>query len=146
MIDAWGDPVGGVQLGLAVSDRPPQRPGELPTLDMRLRNISDREVTYIPFVMGPKATAIEIDGAWYSPRPYVAGNEREEHLAPGAETGNIPFEVSVFDMDGDYVPLDKLIKPGKHSLRVNVIGGVYRSADAMSLFSNSIALDVAPGR
>jgi hypothetical protein len=154
-ITVWGDPVDGVQLGLAVSPDDWAYPGKLPTLEMRLRNTGDREVIVVPGVIG-KAAQIEIDGVWSKPMTWAGGNDHWEHLAVGAETENIPFDVVAFDAAGGrHTLLDTLdIKAGKHALRVKVFDGVHRSLgapnelldDRMTLVSNPITVAVAPVR
>lgn len=155
-IDVWGEPVDGVQLGLAVSSNEWAYPGELPPLDMRLHNARDRDIVVVPGMIG-RCAAIEIDGVWHSPMACAGGNERWYPLPPRVETANILFDVSAFDLDGrgHYVPLSEFgIRSGSHVLRVRALGGVYDNGSTpmpllsqpISLVSNSIVVDVAPTR
>jgi hypothetical protein len=83
--DAWGDPVDGVQLKLAVSkNKPPRLPGELPALEVQLWNQGPRPVTF-----GAEAIAyphIEIDGVWYVQTWAGSCCSGARDIGPGAQS------------------------------------------------------------
>jgi hypothetical protein len=159
--NAWGDPLDGVQLRLAVSkSSPPPLPGELPGLEMQIRNVGSGYVSYTSDTVN-HMSKIEIDGVWYGPIE-SAGNARSISVMPGARSTLIPLTFQTFlveldangqigepDANGKMVLFGKLdLKPGKHSVRVETSSGpwgVENSAhQVITLVSNTITVDV-PG-
>ncbi len=150
--DAWGDPVGGVQLHLAVAkNAPPQLPGELPHLEIQICNMGNGNVIFNFDTLNLLST-IEIDGVWYGPialrDPFsreVIGNPFNDRppLTPGQQSMIIPM--------GSIVPrngLDLGLSQGKHTIRIQTPANVrdgFQTTTAVKtvkLMSNAITIEI----
>lgn len=117
--DAWGEPVDGVQLhlGLATSG-PPTLPGELPAMEVQIRNQGP-----VAVVLRPEAilfAKIEIDGIWYAQQIAILGTANPVVIEPGSRSGPYvirPVASSIHERD--IHPARSLeLAPGSHRIRV----------------------------
>jgi hypothetical protein len=154
--DAWGDAVDGIQLHLAVTKNPPpwppQLPGELPHLEIQIRNMGT-DVAIFSCHVG-QMSQIEIDGVWFDQGGFVetATCAPPPELGSRSQSANISLPLQTLVINRKLVPADKLnLKPGKHTIRVmTAFGdsgrfGVFVGGSAtVALLSNAITIDV-PG-
>ncbi len=146
--DSWGDPVDGVQLRLAVSKSPPlyappQLPGDMPHLEMQIRNVGTDAVNVSCYI--GEMAQIEIDGVWYVSGGFgvTASCRPPPGLGPGTQSANIPLLANVID-GGKIVSADQIhLAPGKHSIRVRTpsSGGVWTQG-WITLVSNAITVEI----
>lgn len=150
--EAWGAPVEGIQLRLAVSENAKATSDELPTLELQLRNEGNKSVTFASFNVSCTSVNLEIDGVLYPPEPSAgSGSPSESPLAPGANSELMPLK-SFSAANGRCGPFRRFaLTPGKHSVRAMVFWGVYlrpahspeRRQGRLVLFSNVVAITVA---
>lgn len=149
-LNSWGDPVDGIQLGLAVA--PPEKVGppptavELPRLEIQLRNVGSDTVTYSSDSLG-QGSEIGIDGIWHAPGPYFGNAARQPGLVPGARSGIIRLSFQEFlvelDASRQMVFTNHLdLKSGQHSVRVRTLDVQNSSGQAITLVSNVINIDI----
>ena len=146
---AWGEPVQGVQLQLAVAtNAPPPLPGQLPRLDLRLRNLGSDTITYN--ILGlANLSRIEIDGIWYASGSEFHSWNLVGDVAPGAQTTSVPLSLNRLieaDPKGAHAIGKKLdLTPGKHTLRVRTFDGslgLHNSAQqTITLVSNVVTIE-----
>jgi len=146
---AWGDPVQGVQLQVAVAKnaRAPL-PGQLPRLDLQLRNTGSGTITYNILGLGG-LSRIEIDGVWYVPGSEFHNWTLIGDLAPGAQSPSVPLSLNRLleaDPKGAHAVGRKLVLiPGKHTVRVKTFDGslgVHNAAQqTITLVSNVITIE-----
>jgi len=155
---AWGDPVQGVQLQLVVAkNAKPPLPGQLPRLDLQMRNMGTGTITYNILGLGG-LSRIEVDGIWYVPGSEFHNWTLIGDLAPGAQSPSIPLSLNRLieaDPKGAHAIGKKLVLiPGKHTVRVKTFDGslgVHNSAQqTITLVSNLITIETtaasrAPG-
>jgi hypothetical protein len=160
--DDWGEPVEGVQLhlGLATSG-PSALPGELPALEVKIRNEGPSAV-----VIRPEAihfARIEIDGVWYDHDFVIAGTAMPKVITPGSQGDFGPLRLIASNMyDVSARPPRRLeLVPGTHRVRLGnsmqLPVGEMRAAikksspelarrmagkDVPALVSNTITIDV----
>jgi hypothetical protein len=142
--ESWGEPVDGIQLGLAYSKNASALlPVYLPHLEVQIRNIGTDTVNYSCYL--GQTTQIEIDGVWYEQGPFgiTASCHPPSALVPGTRTGKIPLSLRF--VNRQTVPFDKLnLTPGKHSIRVRASVGEF---PVITLLSNSVIVEVpSPNR
>ena len=150
--NAWGDPVDGVQLRLAVSKNPPpylppQLPGDLPYLEMQIRNVGTDTVTFNCYI--GQTAQIEIDGTLYDQGvlTVTASCAPPPGLGPGSQSANISLSLQTLVVNRKSVPADKLdLKPGKHTIRVKTPSGDWGvfigGSTVITLVSNAITIDI----
>jgi hypothetical protein len=147
--DGWGEPVDGVQLKLAVSATASPVPGEMPLLEVQLRNQGMAPMTFIgEALIHPE---IEIDGVWYVQAWAGSCCSAPRQVAPGGTSELLRLRVipaQTFNVNAK--PTRTLaLEPGKHSVRVRTasresfyvqVAGSRR----IVLTSNMVTLEVAP--
>lgn len=144
--DDWGAPVGGAQVRIAISaTAPPPLPGELPVLEIQLRNQGTGVVTvsFEAMTSGP----IEIDGVWYQ-QIYAGGNGTNHGVTPGTTTASFLLRTylnAMFTVDAPHAALD--LSAGRHTIRVRTSNSApFSIADAASdklvLTSNMLVIDI----
>jgi hypothetical protein len=148
---AWGDPVEGVQLQVAVAkNAPAPLPGKLPRLDLQVRNLGTNTVTFN--VLGlTSLSRIEIDGIWYAPGTSFHSWALVGEVAPGGQSTPVPFSFNqLFELaaKGAHAVSRKLdLISGKHTVRVRTYEGglgVQNSAHrTITLVSNVITIETA---
>jgi len=116
--DAWGEAVDGVQLHLGVASVLPTLPGELPALDVQIRNQGPEPVVVRSEAI--IAARIEIDGVWYRQIVGFTGTAMPIVVAPGAESSLGRIRPIASNMDEiDARPARQLeLSPGSHRIRV----------------------------
>jgi hypothetical protein len=145
--DAWGDPVDGVQLRLALATgMPPTPPGELPVFELQIRNQGSSAVTVNPDMLCPD---IEIDGVWYTQICVNTGSSRPVDIAPGSWSDALRIRPNpahvMFEMQGKPAP-----RAGPHGVRVRNPAVYTVRADRtagfvqvwLKLVSNRITIDI----
>jgi len=151
--ETWGEPVKGVQLHLALAKTglPPTPPGQLPDLEMQIRNQGSSPVTvnsdrfYCP--------DIEIDGVWYRSVCVVTGSSGAGYIPPGSRSDVVRTRPNgYFVRETDKMIAMPVLSAGPHSVRVrNSPESVYTvRADSttgfvqvwLSLLSNRITIDI----
>ena len=146
---AWGDPVQGVQLQLVVAkNAKPPLPGQLPRLDLQMRNMGTGTITYNILGLGA-LSRIEVDGIWYVPGSEFHNWTLIGDLAPGAQSPSVPLSLNRLveaDPKGAHAIGKKLVLiPGKHTVRVKTFDGslgVHNSAQqTITLVSNVITIE-----
>ena len=146
--DSWGQAVDGVQLRLAVSANPLPALGELPLLEVQLRNQGPGPMVFIGEAIGHPE--VEIDGVWYvqawagsccaAPREIPAGGTSEP-----SRVRVIPAQTFALNVR----PARTLdVKPGRHSVRLRTVTHdmiyVQRvGSRRIVLTSNTITFEVA---
>ncbi len=124
--DDWGDPVDGIQLHLDESKSlpayvSPQLPGELPHLEVQMRNVGSITVM---FGLDFDLWNVEIDGIWYRSGPFGGGSPACVQVPPDTQKTEPVIAVqsdNLFEVNpsGPGMPPGKLdLKPGRHSVRV----------------------------
>jgi len=146
---AWGDPVEGVQLKLAVAkNAPAPPPGQLPRLDVQMRNLGTETVTFN--ILGlTSLSRVEVDGIWYAPGTQFHSWNLVGDAAPGAESASVALSLNgllELDPKGAHAVGKKLVLiPGKHTVRVRTYDGslgIHTSAhQIITLLSNVITLE-----
>jgi hypothetical protein len=150
--EAWGEPVDGVQLKLAVSkNRPPRFPGGLPPFETQIRNQGSGPVTFVAEAI--VLPTIEIDGVWYSQAWAGSCCSNPTEIGPGARSDALPIyivETHLFELNARPARTPTL-RPGKHSIRVRSNSSdhfyVHRVARLpLVLLSNTITIEIPPAR
>ncbi len=149
--DDWGEPVGGVQLRLAVGvpakDGPSPTEVALPPLELRVRNRSGRPVAFLAESLSIWPT-IEIDNVWYSSVSAGSCCSSPRTIAPGEQSAafRLSFQSDLYETTGGKSRMLNL-RPGKHAVRVKVsiddreFHGRGPSFPAIVLLSNMITVD-----
>ena len=126
--DAWGDAVDGVQLRLDLAKNPPpwppQLPGELPHLEIQIRNIGTDVATFSCHV--GQTSQIEIDGVWFDQGAFAetAACAPPQALRSGTRSENISLPLRTLFVNLKEVAADKRnLKPGEHTVRVRTASG-----------------------
>ena len=146
--DAWGEPVDGVQLRLAVSkNASPSLPGELPVFEVQLRNLGDGPATFVAEAI--VFSNIEINGVWYTQLHAGSCCASPREIVSGALSDTLPLRVlqtTLFELHA--APARSVeLRPGKHSIRVRSVSRelfyVHTFASrGVALLSNTVTVDV----
>jgi hypothetical protein len=149
---AWGDPVDGVQLHLALAKNlpafvAPSRPGDLPHLQLEIRNIGARTAAFNCYIA--QTSEIEIDGTWYEPGGFFETGTcaNAPALPPGSQSGPVLLAFQFVVVNGKSVLFDGFhVGPGKHVVRVRTTSksfGVEDSAhNLITLVSNFLTVEI----
>jgi hypothetical protein len=146
--DAWGEPIDGVQLHLALATTgPPALPSDLPPMEVQIRNRGRSTVTFSPEALFH--ANVEIDNVWYGQQAWASyGLARPIDIAPGAQSDVWRLEVMIGftapNGDGDFRP-----PPGRHRVRIRNLdlmnsGYDVHAADGnkLELVSNPVIVDI----
>jgi hypothetical protein len=146
--DRWGEPEEGVQLRLALATTgPPTLPGELPALEVRIRNRGPTAVTVSPEAL--IYADVEIDDVWYKQTFAIMGISAPVVIAPGRRSDVVRTyqNVSMMFAPSTTAPARELeLRPGPHRVRLRNLTDSFdvHTADGkvLALVSNRIAIDI----
>ena len=147
----WGEAIEGVQIQLSVATNAPRRPtGEMPALEVRLRNTGSAPATYSWEAIGH--ANLEIDGVWYVETWAGSCCSGRVTVAPGDSSAAIIINYdrkNIFDPGSSPVRFLSLA-PGRHTIRVRADSNDRFDIHTpqrrgLRLISNAITIEIPNG-
>lgn len=115
---SWGEAIQGVQMRLHV-DRTRRSEGELPKLNVDMRNTGDNDFKYL--TLSNVYWELELDGRWYWSRAKLTGALQPVSFTPDTPQNNLEIPLGEHLIWRSKEGGEQLrFKPGKHTIRIGI--------------------------